>query len=180
MELSRRDAVAALAGLGVAGAGVGAATLALDGGDGYSGASGDETLDVATLVAAAETVYPGAVTGVEEFVRTFVAGRIRDPAHREGLVAAVGQVDDAARDWYDAPYAELEADTRDAVLRELGADTAEPDPEGSLAERVRYYVVNDLLYALYSSPTGGELVGIENPIGHPGGTTSYQRGPTDG
>lgn len=177
MQLSRRDAVAALAGLGVAGAGVGAATLALDG-DALDSRDGE--LDVTTLVAAAEAVYPGAVTGVGEFVRTFVAGRVRDPAHREGLVAAVDAVDEAARDWYDAPYAELEVDTRDAVLREMGADAADPDPEGVLSERVRYYVVNDLLYALYSSPTGGELVGIENPIGHPGGTTSYQRGPTDG
>jgi hypothetical protein len=179
MQLSRRDAVAALATLGIAGTGAGAVTLALDGELG-DGERGDGELDVPVLVAAAEAVYPGAVTGVGEFVRTFVAGRTRDPSHREGLVAAVNAVDDAARDWYRAPYPELEVDTRSSVLRELGADTADPDPQGSLAERVRYYVVNDLLYALYSSPTGGELVGIENPIGHPGGTTSYQRGPTDG
>jgi hypothetical protein len=43
---------------------------------------------------------------------------------------------------------------------------------------VRYYVVNELLLALYASPTGGELVGIENPQGHPGGTASYQQGPS--
>jgi hypothetical protein len=42
---------------------------------------------------------------------------------------------------------------------------------------VRYYVVNELLYALYTSPTGGELVGIENPQGHPGGHESYQHEP---
>jgi len=45
--------------------------------------------------------------------------------------------------------------------------------------RVRYYLVNDLLFALYSSPTGGKLVGIENPQGHPGGTGSYQQPPND-
>ncbi|MEA5408870.1 hypothetical protein VB773_15715 [Haloarculaceae archaeon H-GB2-1] len=55
--------------------------------------------------------------------------------------------------------------------------TAEPNPDGTTAERVRYYLVNEPLYALYASPTGGTLVGIENPQGHPGGTESYQRGP---
>jgi hypothetical protein len=61
----------------------------------------------------------------------------------------------------------------------MGADTADPDPDpdGTDAGRVRYYVVNELLYALYASPTGGELVGIENPRGYPGGTASYRRGP---
>jgi hypothetical protein len=63
------------------------------------------------------------------------------------------------------------------VLDEMGVDTADPDPEGPDPARVRFYVVNDLLFALYASPTGGELVGIENPQGHPGGTDSYRRGP---
>jgi hypothetical protein len=59
----------------------------------------------------------------------------------------------------------------------MNADTLEPDPRGSDEQRVRYFVVNELLFALYASPTGGELVGIENPQGHPGGIQSYQRGP---
>jgi hypothetical protein len=61
----------------------------------------------------------------------------------------------------------------------LGVRTAEPDPDGTDVERVRYYVVNELLFALYSSPTGGELVGLENPQGHPGGIDSYRRGPDE-
>ena len=49
-----------------------------------------------------------------------------------------------------------------------------------MSDRVRFFVVNELLFALYSSPTGGSLVGIENPVGHPGGTESYQHaGPED-
>jgi hypothetical protein len=63
------------------------------------------------------------------------------------------------------------------VLREMAVDTAEPRREGEPRETVRYYVVNELLLALYSSPTGGELVGIENPQGYAGGIDSYQRGP---
>ena len=175
MELTRRDAVAALAGLGVVGAGAGAAAL-----DHRRRGPAEGGVDTRVLVAAAEVLYPSEVTGVGEFVERFVAGRLRDDAHREGLAAAVATVDDAARDWYGAPYPELDGDTRDSVLRELGADVADPDPEGRPSERVRYYVVNDLLYALYTSPVGGRLAGIENPIGHPGGTTSYQQGPGEG
>jgi hypothetical protein len=42
---------------------------------------------------------------------------------------------------------------------------------------VRYYVVDELLYAFYASPVGGGMAGIENPPGYPGGTESYQEGP---
>ena len=83
----------------------------------------------------------------------------------------------AALSWEDARFAALGADRRDTVLRQLGVHTADEDPDGTRAERIRYYVVNELLYALYASPTGGELVGIENPQGYPGGRASYQRGP---
>jgi len=54
---------------------------------------------------------------------------------------------------------------------------ADENPDGTAAERVRFFVVNELLLALYASPTGGELVGIENPQGYAGGAESYQRGP---
>ena len=89
----------------------------------------------------------------------------------------MAELNDRAEAWYGAPFAALPVEDRDSLLREVGADTAEEDPAGTTAERVRYYVVNDLLMALYASPTGGELVGIENPQGHPGGTDNYQRGP---
>jgi hypothetical protein len=172
MELSRRDAVAALAALGV---GAGATTYAL-----RRGTDGDGTPppDVETLVAVAEVVYPGEVGGVEPFVETYAAERATgDDRHARGVRRATGVIDDRAERWYDAPFVDLSAADRDSLLRELGADTADEDPEGTTAERVRYYVVGDLLLALYASPTGGELVGLENPQGHPGGLESYRRGP---
>lgn len=180
MELTRRDALAALAASGVA---VGTGTM-LEGNP-FASADSDSTSDDAnaedhmdTLLAVSEVVYPTEVSGVEEFVRTYVLGRTQDrPAYRDGMVAALSTLDEYARAWYDADFRELDAETRDSVLDQLDVDTASPDPEGADRERVRYYVVNELLYALYSSPTGGKLVGIENPQGHPGGTGSYQRGP---
>ena len=176
MELTRRDAVAALGALGAAG---GAALAAAKAGDSRAEAPdlADETTTRASMAAVATVLYPTAVDGVDSFVDEFLDGRLDGSAHAEGLRAAVAELDEAARAWHGAPVADLSEADRDRLLREIGADVADEDPEGTTAERVRYYVVNELLLALYTSPTGGELVGIENPQGHPGGTDSYQRGP---
>jgi len=129
------------------------------------------------MVAVATVVYPSAVDGVEAFVNRFLDGRLTGSTHADGLHTAVSELDDAARSWHGVPIADLSESDCDRLLREVGADIAEEDRDGTLAERVRYYVVNELLLALYASPTGGELVGLENPQGTPGGTESYQRGP---
>ncbi|WP_267639355.1 gluconate 2-dehydrogenase subunit 3 family protein [Haloarchaeobius amylolyticus] len=176
MELTRRDALAALASGGVV---VGSGAAALSRADLREAEETVEaTVDVETLVAVAEVVYPSEVANVESFVRTYVAGRTQDrPDYRAGVAEGLQAIDDTARDWYDDAYADLDRDQRDSLLREMGVDAIDPDPAGSTAARIRYYVVNELLYAFYTSPTGGELAGTENPIGHPGGTESYQRGP---
>lgn len=171
MELSRRDAVAALAAIGV-GAGAGATTYALRRNDEV------QSPDVETLVAVAEVVYPSEVSGVESFVGTYAARRATgEDDHARGVREAVQLLEEYAREWYDASFADLPPGERDSLLREVGVDTADEHPDGTAAERVRYYVVGDLLLALYASPTGGELVGLENPQGHPGGLESYRREP---
>lgn len=172
MELTRRDAVAALAALGTAGA----ATVGVrEGGENTD--PNDERVRE-TLVAAAEVVYPDEVGGIESFVETFLDGRLDREDQATGLRGAVSELDDLAAEWHGDQFSALSPADRDRLLREVGADAADEDPEGTTAERVRYYVVNELLLALYSSPTGGELVGVENPQGHPGGIDSYQRGPS--
>ncbi|GAB3687811.1 gluconate 2-dehydrogenase subunit 3 family protein [Salinarchaeum chitinilyticum] len=179
MKLTRRDAAAALAALGSGGAvalGARQWQRSVDDGTAAGDLADDEQVR-RTMVAAAAVLYPSEVTGIEPFVEGFLAGRIDREGHGEGLRRAVAELDELARAWYDAPVAELPPEDRDALLRETGADGVDEAPDGSTAERIRYYVVNDLLLALYTSPTGGKLVGIENPQGHPGGLESYQRGP---
>jgi hypothetical protein len=184
MELTRRDALAALASAGVV-VGGGVAALArepveLDG-DGPDG----ETVQ-SVLVAVAEIVYPSAVSNVPAFVESYSPTRLRErPDYRDGVVEAVAELEANAAVWLDADsFLALDTESQERLLVQLGVRSAEPDPDGTTAERLRYYLVNELLFALYASPTGGELVGIENPQGHPGGTTSYQRRPgttaTDG
>ena len=188
MDLTRRDALAALSAVGATvGGGVLAARFdppraddgtASDPGDAIDADAGVSlSTDLRDLLdAVAEVVYPDGVGNRRAFVDSYVVGRVADrPAYREGLHEAAAQLDAVARDWHDAPYADLDPDTRDEILRDLGVETADPDPEGPITDRIRFYIVNDLLFAFYSSPTGGRLVGIENPIGHPGGTESYQR-----
>lgn len=174
MELSRRDAIAALAATGAAVGGVGFALSRED--------SGDETPlggeAVTTLVAGAEVLYPSAVDNVEPFVRRYARGRAEDrPEHARAIGDAVAYLDAYTQAWYDEPFAALAPPEREEALERMGADAADPVPDGSDVERVRYYVINELLLALYASPTGGELIGLENPQGHAGGLGSYQQAP---
>ena len=176
MDLSRRDALAALAATGVAGV---AGAAALDDADGAPVDPSDngavDGLD--TLVAVAETVYPSAATGLETFVETYADGLPN--ARRDDVLAVAADLDATARDWHDTPLVDLDRSTRDSLLRDLGVDVADPDPDGYLSERIRFHLVNELLYAFYASPAGGRLVGIENPIAYPGGTESYRRASMD-
>lgn len=170
-ELDRRDVLKALGAAGVtAGAGAGLLEWTDD------GSNGDH--ERKTLHAVAKTVYPSDVEGVESFVDGFVSGRLESDADRAaGIADAVAALDDYTREWEDTTFRELSPETRDETLRGMGVDRARPEPDGYPRERVRYYLVNELLFAFYSSPTGAELVGLENPQGHPGGTSSYQRPP---
>ncbi|WP_120243805.1 gluconate 2-dehydrogenase subunit 3 family protein [Halopiger aswanensis] len=174
MELTRRDAVAALGAAGIAGAGA----FALSSSDSSESDRGLADDDLETMVAAAEVLYPSAVDGVREFVESYVGGRAAaDEDWADAVADVVAYLDDYADAWYDDSFASLSPDARDDALRRMGADAVSSEPDGGSVERVRYYVVNELLFALYASPTGGELVGLENPQGHPGGTESYRRGP---
>lgn len=176
MELSRRDALAALAVGGLVASG--GAWLVSRHERGESSEPNLDQDDLATLVALAEVLYPSDTSGIEEFVETYVIGRVQDREEYEsGMVRAIADLDEHAREWYAGAFVDLSRGNRNALLSETGADTADPDPDGTIPERIRYYLVNDLLFAFYASPTGGELVGIENPQGYPGGIESYQRGP---
>jgi hypothetical protein len=177
-ELTRRDALAALGAAGVGAAAVGAVTLGADDADDGSNDRPLGEQEVTTVQAVAGVVYPSEVSGVEAFVQQYVLGRARDqPERARGIADAVAELDEYARDWYDSGFLNLDAEQQEEALADMGVPVADPDPEGSAVERVRFYLVNELLYALYTTPTGAELVGLENPQGHPGGTDSYQRGP---
>jgi hypothetical protein len=180
MRLTRRDALAALAGAGIVGGGATAALVRDDAGAG-TGTDGPLAPPVLRrLVHTAEVLYPSAIEGTGPFVRQYVETKASErPGFREGVTDATGTLAEYAETWERTGYTELSVAGRDDLLHRMGVHTADPVADGTAPERVRFHVVNELLYALYSSPTGGELVGIENPQGHPGGTESYRRGPRE-
>jgi hypothetical protein len=175
-KLDRRDVLKALGAAGIT-VGGGAALLEWTDEEGASRLSEHERQ---TLHAVATTVYPSDVSGVESFVDGYMSRRLRaDTGRADAVSDAISSLDSYARDWEDDDFRTLAPAKRDETLHAMGVDQAEPSPDGAPRERVRYYLVNELVYGLYSSPTGGELVGIENPQGHPGGIESYQQ-PPDG
>lgn len=176
MRLTRRDAIAAIGAAGIA-VGAGAAWNASTNDQDETVASiGSDELE--TIIAAAEILFPSEVEAIESFVEQYLDAVIAErPEHARGIAAAVDYLEEYSRAWYDTGFTNLEPSTQDDVFVRMDVGSAEPDPSGSDVERVRYYLVNELLFALYSTPTGGELVGLENPQGYPGGLKSYQRGP---
>jgi hypothetical protein len=175
MELTRRDALLALAGGGlVASAAVDSRGTAGDGGT----VSED---DIEMLVALAEVLYPSSVAVTREFVETYSLGRTAvDEAYLARMSEALEGVRTTSRLETGRAYASLDPDLRDEVLRATGADRAYADPGGTVAQRIRYYVVDELLYAFYTTPKGAEFVGSQNPVGYPGGTEAYQQRPGGG
>ncbi|SFG43212.1 Gluconate 2-dehydrogenase subunit 3 [Halopelagius inordinatus] len=181
MELTRRDVVAALAASGI-GSVAGCSQSSNGGGGGDGEDPADETPisshDVATLVAVADVVYPSDAENVREFVENYSGRRVRaDDEYARGVADAVRTLDDYVGNWHDESFSALSAADRSNALDRMSVDVADPDPDGVPRERVRYYLVNELLFAFYSTPTGAGLAGLENPPGHPGGRRSYRRGP---
>ena len=185
MRLTRRDALAALAAVGMGSTAGCSAPDADSWGEAEATPSDRDDADpeltdddLETLVALATVLYPSEVENVGEFVAEWVRPRVRErPEHGRGMLDAVGTLNEYAENLEGARYPDLDPTAREELLSYMAVDVADPDPHGDDDQRVRYYLVNDLLFGLYASPTGASLAGLENPPGYPGGTASYQQGP---
>ncbi|ELZ83171.1 hypothetical protein C453_14236 [Haloferax elongans ATCC BAA-1513] len=169
--LTRRDALITFAAAGAVAVGVVGAQRPLQPND--PGTLEDR--DVQTMLAVAEVVLPSVVTVESGFVTTYFR-RTGDDRARE-LKRALAELDRESRREFGRHFADLSVETRDEYLKDLAVDRVPSDPTGDTAARLRYYIVDALLYALYSSPKGSKLLGIENPTGYPGGYDDYQRKP---
>lgn len=130
------------------------------------------------MTALAEAVYPSTVSVESSFIESRVFGRIGpEPDHFVNLLSAIEAVDNHARARFGGGVPEISESHRRKLLQSMGVTSVHPTADGTTAEQIRYYVVNDLLYVLFTSPVGGELMGIDNPPGYPGGLEAYQRGP---
>jgi hypothetical protein len=178
MELTRRDALVALAG-GTSITGVsGGLNEILNERRPPGGHLDDDRIE--QLIAITAPIYPSSITVSRGFIETFIIGRTEGrEEYRKGIVEALDTVEQASQQQYTRALTSLSESKVEMLLRNVGADTAYPVPDGTVPERIRYYLINELLYALYATPVGGQLVGYENPDGYPGGTLAYQRGPEE-
>ena len=172
MQLTRRDAVVALG------------TASVSGGLGFVVADHEQrTLEraggpvtpgvISRLAVIADVVYPSKVSATEGYIEAYVS-RLPEE-RREATVAGVEAVARTVeRTWAEslmsAPNAAI-----DSTLHRMGVDRVNADPDGTVAERVRFHIVNSLLYLLFTTPKGSRLVGIDNPVGYPGAFVRTKR-----
>jgi hypothetical protein len=173
MRLTRRDALEALAAGTVAGVGsVTVSELATRLED-LSPEQQLNRIDIETAEAVADVVYPSEVTVSSEFVEAYYSS-MPDELRGEA-VRAIRNLDTASKREFSTAFATVDSrEVRDDILRTLGVNRAQPNPDGTIPERVRYFLVNGLLYALFTTPQGSELFGIDNPKGYAGGFATYQ------
>lgn len=176
MRLTRRDAIAVV---GTSGILTAAATVIGDAstagkqrhnpdGAANTGSLQDEAFS--TMHALAEVLYPSEVEVNRGFIKTYVE---RHPSEWQAEIGtSLEDLDSHSRRWADKRFAALTPERREGLLREYGIDRVQPVRDGTTNQQIRFYLVNGLLFALYTTPKGSELVGIRNPQGYPGGYQS--------
>lgn len=123
------------------------------------------------LLTVADIVHPAAPEDVEPVISAYV-DRLNDGRIRR-LVMTLSELNSRSRRHFSASFGTLSRAQGERLLVTLGVNRVQPRPEGTLAERVRYHLVNSVLYALLTHPVGTELYGIGNPVGFPGGFASH-------
>lgn len=171
MELSRR---ALLRGL-TAGTGAGAMTLGFDRIFDKSEASRALTDDdVDMLIAVAEIIYPPE-SSPESFVPQYT-DTLWDRRKRE-MARVLNELNLYTKARYGESFATSPRQTREVIFQHLGIDRTYGHPNGTFPERLRFHVINQLLLGFFSTPVGSRLVGVTNPVGHPGDYRAYRQAP---
>ncbi|PSP83822.1 hypothetical protein BRC96_08400 [Halobacteriales archaeon QS_6_64_34] len=173
MKLTRRDAIGALSAAGIA-AIAGCESLSSDGtGTGTAtGTPGEGGLasEGSAMMALAEVLYPSDTEVTEEYLGTYLYSRMVDEeSYRNEVEAGVKTLDSLAQDAHGSPFTELSADQRVRLIEDTDLRSGDSVQDGTDIERINYHLIDELLFAFYASPTGGELVGNPNPRGWPGG-----------
>lgn len=170
-ELTRRDTLLAAAGVTAAG-GLGVYELLRRTPGPASAAVDLSETRLETLVAVSEVVYPWPLADPGRQLSLYV--RRLSEERTAALVASLDALDVEARSRFGQPFRRLSRDERRAVFTALGVDRVASRPDGTLPARIRFHVVNSVLYALMTHPTGTAPFGISNPVGFPGGIYSAE------
>lgn len=172
-QLTRRDALTVLGTASVATT-AGCSGLLSDSDTGETdaepGEGGGDTTPMETLLALGEVLYPSDTDVTQSFIETYLMGRVADKdGYRTELKQGVTHLNSVAQEAHAAPFAALERSERVSLIQESELRSGVSLADGTDIQRVNYYLIDELLFAFYASPTGGELVGNENPRGFAGG-----------
>lgn len=171
MNLSRREALLGLLGVST---GVSLSTYELTGN--RYGSDGRRSLsrrDREALLTIADIVHPANPGGFEPVIARYVR---RLPASRErALLGTLSELDGVSRRQLGAGFGSLSTPEARLLLEGLGVDGVQSNRQGTLAERIRFHLINSVMYALLTDPSGTAVLGIDNPVGYPGGFSSYTR-----
>jgi hypothetical protein len=169
--LTRRDAIGALSAAGVTAA-AGCSSLLENSGASDEGAdpTAADDHELRTMRALAGVLYPADIEITDDFFQTYLYSRIADEdAYETELRAAVETLDGLAESRHGAVFRTLDTAHRESTVTETDVRSGASEPDGTDTQRLNYHLVDELLFACYASPTGGGLVGNENPRGWPGG-----------
>lgn len=167
MKLTRRQTFLGLLGASSA-AGLGAYELIDVPRSSRSTVSRDE---LETLLTVADVVFPADPRPLEPVIASYV-DRLGDGRTR-ALVATVAELDQAAYAQFGIPVRSLSRGECERLFEVLGVTRVQPRPEGTVPERIRFHLVNAVLYSILTHPEGTGPFGITNPVGHPGGFSSF-------
>lgn len=123
------------------------------------------------LLTIADVVHPSEPDQFETILTGYVTG-LTDSRKRV-LLGTLAELDQVSYSQLGIPFRSLSASEATLLLKALGVDRVQSSPQGPLAERIRFHLVNSVLYAVLTDPVGTNVLGIDNPVGHPGGFSSY-------
>ena len=167
MKLTRRDAIGALGAAGIT-AMAGCESLVGDGAE--TDGDGDIASGSGTMMALAEVLYPSDAEATTDYLETYLYSRMVDEErYRSDIEAGIETLDSLAQDTHGSAFADLSADQRVSLIEDTDLRSGDSVQDGSDIQRVNYHLIDELVFAFYASPTGGELVGNQNPQGWPGG-----------
>ncbi len=133
---------------------------------------------VQKLLTIVDVVYPSSdPRQFEPTVRNYVDSLPEE--RRQILLGTLAELDRITADALGQPLGAASTPGVIMVMKRIGVDRVQSKPRGMLAERIRFHLVNSIMYALLTEPRVTRSFGIDNPVGYPGGFSSYISGESE-
>ena len=163
MELSRREMFWSLLGTGSVG-GLAAYELSEMVVRERKTASRD---DIESLLTVAGIVHPAESEAFEPVLSSYL-NQLSD-SRTQSILETIAELNKISRRRLGRPFHILSRNEAEQLFTILGVNRVQAAPNGTLAERIRFHLVNSVIYALMTNPNGTREFEIQNPVGYPGG-----------